>query len=97
MRLLESLGYVVPGVALLAAAAYVMAEGRVLGRSGFTSLTQSSHPLAFWGEVGCFLAVGFLLVLYGLARWLKVARAFTGALDEFAQRVVGRSAGGRRE
>jgi len=97
MRSVQYLGYIVPGVALLGMAAYVFGEGRVLGRSGFTSLTHLSHPVAFWVEIGSFAGVGLLLVAYGSAKWLDVARTFTGGLDKLSERVVSRFPGRRHE
>jgi hypothetical protein len=95
MRAVQCLGYIVPGVALLGMAAYVLGDGRVLGRSGFTSLSHVSHPVAFWVEVGSFAGIGLLLVIYGSAKWLNVARTFTGALDQLSERVVSRFPGRR--
>lgn len=63
----------------------VFEGGRVLTRSGYSSLTKESNPLVFWFEVAVSAFVGAALVAYGLAGLLGYSNVIA-RMDTVADR-----------
>jgi hypothetical protein len=85
---LRGIGNLIGGLAFLWGAWFIFSSGRVLGRGGFTSLTQEASPGLFWLEVGAFAVCGLLLIAHGLAHRLGLT-GFTIRADRIANRVSG--------
>ena len=52
------------GVLLIGYAGLALHSGRLLGRSGLTSLTKEAYPVLFWAVVCLFSMTGLVLVFF---------------------------------
>lgn len=64
----------------------VLDAGRVLNRSGYSSMTRESHPTLFWLEVAAFAIFGLAALAYGLASIFGYSR-IASQMDVVARRI----------
>ena len=74
------------GAFLLYAAWHVFEGGRVLTRSGYSSMTRESNPVAFCLEVASLTFIGAALLAYGLAGLLGYS-VVTTKMDSVANQI----------
>lgn len=74
------------GALLLWVAWSVLDAGRVLNRSGYSSMTRESHPILFGLEVASFAIFGFAAIAFGLAGVLGHSR-LVKQMNAVAQRL----------
>ena len=73
------------GSVVLYFAWHVFEGGRVVTRSGYSSMTREANPLAFWFEIAAFTFIGASLLAYGLAGLFGYANV-TSKMDIVADR-----------